>query len=276
MSQPVLRLYDGYDHTSPDRRAAVKELQSLLKQKGFSIGVDGHFGPGTELVVREFQKKSKQPVDGIVGPMTWARLLDQPPETQSRNAMATSYRRDDRIMLQQMTIAESYRSGIKTGANSCKLPESVVAAIASRESGWGIYLKPKGVSGTGDSTERGPSRGLPRDGRKPPDGGGFGRGVMQIDFDYHAFARGDQWQDPVLNIAYGCKVLSDARKILAARTELKGFELNCAILASYNCGPGNVLTAVRQGKPVDFFTTGRDYSADVLNRAGFFQLHGWA
>jgi soluble lytic murein transglycosylase-like protein len=46
-------------------------------------------------------------------------------------------------------------------------------------------------------------------------------------------------------------------------------------LAGYNAGPGNALRAIRDGRDVDFYTTGRDYSKDVLNRAGFFQLHGW-
>jgi hypothetical protein len=48
-----------------------------------------------------------------------------------------------------------------------------------------------------------------------------------------------------------------------------------AMLAAYNCGCGNVLRALNAGLDVDYFTSHRDYSADTLNRAGFFQMHGW-
>jgi hypothetical protein len=32
---------------------------------------------------------------------------------------------------------------------------------------------------------------------------------------------------------------------------------------------------VRHGLDIDFYTAGRDYSREILNRAGFFQAHGW-
>jgi hypothetical protein len=47
------------------------------------------------------------------------------------------------------------------------------------------------------------------------------------------------------------------------------------MLAAYNCGLDNVLRAARLGFDLDFYTAGRDYSRDVLNRAGFFEAHGW-
>ncbi|CCH77818.1 putative Lysozyme [Nostocoides japonicum T1-X7] len=39
-----------------------------------------------------------------------------------------------------------------------------------------------------------------------------------------------------------------------------------AAVAAYNCGPGNVRRALQQGRSVDAFTTGGDYSRDVLAR----------
>ena len=98
---------------------------------------------------------------------------------------------------------------------------------------------------------------------------------MQIDFDAHEFARTGTWQDPRENILYGCKVLADSRDLIQRKANLQGRSLLRAALAGYNAGPGNALRALRDGYDVDFFTTGRDYSKDVLNRAGFFQLHGW-
>jgi hypothetical protein len=48
-----------------------------------------------------------------------------------------------------------------------------------------------------------------------------------------------------------------------------------AARAAYNCGIANVLRALRDGADVDFYTAGRDYSADIMRRAGIFQAHGW-
>jgi hypothetical protein len=39
------------------------------------LRVDGVFGPGTESAVRDFQKFAGIPIDGVVGPRTWAALL---------------------------------------------------------------------------------------------------------------------------------------------------------------------------------------------------------
>ena len=89
------------------------------------------------------------------------------------------------------------------------------------------------------------------------------------------FARTGEWRDPAANIRQGCTLLTDARAILRRRTVLHGRALLRAALAAYNCGIDNVLHAVRQGYDLDFYTSGRDYSRDVVNRAGFFQAHGW-
>jgi len=98
---------------------------------------------------------------------------------------------------------------------------------------------------------------------------------MQIDFDAHEFARTGNWKDPRENILFGCQVLADSRDFMRRKTPLDGRELLRAALAGYNAGPGNALRAFQDKLDIDFFTTGRDYSRDVLNRAGFFQMHGW-
>lgn len=53
----------------------VKVLQRLLNRVGFSLIVDGIFGPQTEKAVRLFQASHNLVVDGIVGPKTWKALL---------------------------------------------------------------------------------------------------------------------------------------------------------------------------------------------------------
>ncbi len=54
--------------------AAVSDLQRKLKAKGYSLAVDGDFGPKTAAAVRRFQSAKGLVADGIVGPKTWAAL----------------------------------------------------------------------------------------------------------------------------------------------------------------------------------------------------------
>jgi hypothetical protein len=96
---------------------------------------------------------------------------------------------------------------------------------------------------------------------------------MQIDYDAHDFARGNDWKDPKKSFLYGMKVLTDNRNFIAKKTSLQGEALLRAAVAAYNCGAGNVLKAIQKGRDVDFFTAHRDYSKDVFNRAGFYMLH---
>jgi len=43
------------------------------------LWVDGNFGPKTDNRVRQYQALNRLPVDGIVGPQTWAALEAGPP-----------------------------------------------------------------------------------------------------------------------------------------------------------------------------------------------------
>ena len=56
---------------------AVREMQEKLLQAGESLprwGADGDFGSETLAAVRSFQRKHCLAVDGICGPLTWAKL----------------------------------------------------------------------------------------------------------------------------------------------------------------------------------------------------------
>ena len=78
----------------------------------------------------------------------------------------------------------------KDNARQGKKRSAIVAGIGSQESGWGTsaLLHPNGPSGTGDNKPRSPKPPL-RPATMPTDGLGFGRGLMQIDWDAHEFAR---------------------------------------------------------------------------------------
>ena len=52
----------------------VKNLQKLLNRNGYNLNEDGIFGSNTQAAVRDYQKKNKLAVDGIVGTNTWGAL----------------------------------------------------------------------------------------------------------------------------------------------------------------------------------------------------------
>jgi len=58
-----------------DYRPAVGRLQSLLTDAGYPLVEDERFGPKTDRAVRRFQRDHGLPVNGFVGPDTWAMLL---------------------------------------------------------------------------------------------------------------------------------------------------------------------------------------------------------
>ncbi|MCK8817395.1 peptidoglycan DD-metalloendopeptidase family protein [Natroniella sulfidigena] len=52
----------------------VRELQENLVMLGEKIIIDGIFGEATEEAIKDFQRNSDLPDDGVVGSQTWARL----------------------------------------------------------------------------------------------------------------------------------------------------------------------------------------------------------
>lgn len=58
-----------------DSGDAVRAVQGQLGARGYSVTVDGAFGPGTESAVRSFQSAQGLITDGVVGPNTWLALV---------------------------------------------------------------------------------------------------------------------------------------------------------------------------------------------------------
>lgn len=52
----------------------VRELQRILRSLGYTLEIDGKFGPLTTQCVKSFQGAAGLPRDGAVGPKTWAAL----------------------------------------------------------------------------------------------------------------------------------------------------------------------------------------------------------
>jgi hypothetical protein len=273
MRYPTLRLFDGYSHTSPKLKAEVRKLQKALKEKGFPLKADGLFGYFTEATVKEFQQSQGLDADGVAGPKTWEKLIGFEPLIVGY-PFVTDYRRDDPILLKELEETTNYRVFINDACTKYGFQPSVLSGIGSRESRWGLALKPQGPSGTGDFSKRSPRPPVRLSGL-PPDGCGFGRGLMQIDYDFHKFARGENWKNARENILYGAKVLVDAQKYLLEKTGWDGLNLLMASVAAYNCGVGNVVKAIQNGLDIDYYSAGRNYSRNTLSRAGWFQLQGW-
>lgn len=57
---------------------SVKSVQSVLKNRGWNIVVDGIFGKDTDRIVRQYQTEKGLTVDGIVGPQTWVSMCTDP------------------------------------------------------------------------------------------------------------------------------------------------------------------------------------------------------
>jgi Putative peptidoglycan binding domain/N-acetylmuramoyl-L-alanine amidase len=64
--------YGGADQTN------VATWQQQMAARGWSIGVDGMFGPSSESICRQFQQEKALGVDGLVGPQTWAASWTAP------------------------------------------------------------------------------------------------------------------------------------------------------------------------------------------------------
>ncbi|MFH5833730.1 transglycosylase SLT domain-containing protein [Halalkalibaculum sp. DA384] len=126
----------------------------------------------------------------------------------------------------------------RRAARRWKVPLEVLLAVASRETGMGTdrYYRNNGFTG--------------RD--------GHGKGIMQIDDRYHHFATITAPNDHEQMIQYGARFLSELRDRFGSIKEA---------LSAYNAGPDAVYTARVRGIDPDFYTTGGDYSRDVLARA---------
>ena len=57
-----------------DSGPGVKQIQTALAALGYKVTVDGNFGNQTATAVKAFQKKNSLATDGVVGPVTWAKL----------------------------------------------------------------------------------------------------------------------------------------------------------------------------------------------------------
>lgn len=77
-SQTWKALVKGNNVKQGSTGEAVRAVQRLLKRFGYTLSVDGIFGPVTDQDVKDFQEKYGLDVDGIVGTQTWQALVSLP------------------------------------------------------------------------------------------------------------------------------------------------------------------------------------------------------
>jgi len=71
-----------------DQGPKVKLIQEWLSLHGMNVALDGDFGPATDAAVKQFQTASGLSVDGVVGPLTFAKLIQ--PMTDALQPMAAA------------------------------------------------------------------------------------------------------------------------------------------------------------------------------------------
>lgn len=70
-----------------DRGDDVKKMQEILIRKGYNVGstgADGIFGKNTKAAVMDFQRANGLTADGICGPRTWEKLLEDQEQAEER------------------------------------------------------------------------------------------------------------------------------------------------------------------------------------------------
>jgi hypothetical protein len=77
LDQPSIPDFPGFLRRG-SRGNGVRLLQQRLSDRGWTIGVDGDFGPQTFHVVTQFQADKGLETDGVVGPITWSALWTEP------------------------------------------------------------------------------------------------------------------------------------------------------------------------------------------------------
>jgi len=74
-ARPDPHCHSGYYASD---RPNVATWQGQMAARGWSIGVDGQYGPQSEGVARQFQQEKGLAVDGLVGPQTWSTSWTAP------------------------------------------------------------------------------------------------------------------------------------------------------------------------------------------------------
>ena len=105
-----------------DRGKEVLDVQTRLRGQGFELGregVDGFFGPGTEVAVLSFQQRRDLLADGLVGANTWRELVEAGYALGDRLLYLREppFRGDDVLALQVKLNLLGFNAGAERGVH---------------------------------------------------------------------------------------------------------------------------------------------------------------
>jgi N-acetylmuramoyl-L-alanine amidase len=114
-----------------DRGKEVLDVQTRLRGQGFELGregVDGFFGPSTELAVRAFQQQRGLLVDGLVGANTWRELVEAGYALGDRLLYLREppFRGDDVLALQVELNLMGFNAGAERGVHGADVERAVL------------------------------------------------------------------------------------------------------------------------------------------------------
>lgn len=120
----------SYGSTGDD----VKQLQTILGQKGYKLDVDGIFGKKTQAAVKDYQSKNGLTVDGIAGERTWGSLTANAQETAVPQTQQGGYTESDKLksLAQQLETQKSAAPGAYQFSQSAQWDE-IMDQILGRE-----------------------------------------------------------------------------------------------------------------------------------------------
>jgi len=105
-----------------DSGPLVTQAQVILAASGYTVTVDGRFGPQTERAVRHWQRSNGLRVDGVIGPATWATLRPAvrltPPTPRTPEEIIRAVWPDD-IEDRAVAIATRESRLVPTARNAC-------------------------------------------------------------------------------------------------------------------------------------------------------------
>jgi N-acetylmuramoyl-L-alanine amidase len=114
-----------------DRGKEVLDVQTRLRGQGFELGregVDGFFGPSTELAVRSFQQQRGLLVDAVVGANTWRELVEAGHALGDRLLYLREppFRGDDVLALQVKLNLLGFNAGAERGMHDEQVERAVL------------------------------------------------------------------------------------------------------------------------------------------------------
>lgn len=114
-----------------DRGKEVLDVQTRLRGQGFELGaegVDGFFGPNTELALRSFQQQRGLLVDAIVGDNTWRELVEAGYSLGDRLLYLREppFRGDDVLALQVKLNLLGFNAGPERGVYDAQVERAVL------------------------------------------------------------------------------------------------------------------------------------------------------